>query len=348
MEWAERINLHAHLFARQAGWGVLVKSHRTGVSSQKEGFTLVELLVVIAILALLTAVLFPAISGVKRLAKMSICAGRVRSIGVGLAQYAVANNNRFPPFAFSDFAGNLPLSGHWGGPSRDDDPDCSGRLISSDVNLNLYALTQERYITFEHLMCPSAGVVYHNHQSSYFPYTKKFSTYCLRFPYSEDLFSTTPSLMNWAGRGLLGIYTQSFGGQRVRISIRQDGYSIGAYAQVPMVRRDCSYLEIDPSDGSARQMTPATAAILSDGFWYRKYQKPAGQSNGVPTYRIDAHWCHGDSFNVLFGDGSVDAVRDDGAIVATSSVCCDDVPPYDGANFASYAIKVWRYFEDNR
>jgi len=315
---------------------------------RENGFTLVELLVIIAILVLLTAVLLPAVSGAKRLAEMSICASQIRSIGVGLVQYAVANDDCFPPFAFSDFEGNLPLSGHWGGPSRRDDPDCFGRPISPDVNLNLYALTQDRYITFEHLICPSAGASLLKHHSSYFPYTTKFSTYCLRFPYSSDLFSTAPSLVNWAGRGLLGIYTQSFGGQRVRISIESGGYSIGAYARVPMVRRDCTYWEINPSDGSARQMTPATAAILSDGFWYRKYQKPAGQSNGVPTYRIDARWCHGDSFNVLFGDGSVDAVRDVGAIVATSSVCCDNVPPYDGANFASYTIRVWRYFEDNR
>ena len=40
----------------------------------------------------------------------------MRAVGTALRQYAAANGERFPPFAFHDTSANLALSGHWGGP----------------------------------------------------------------------------------------------------------------------------------------------------------------------------------------------------------------------------------------
>ena len=81
----------------------------------KGGFTLVELLIVLAVLVLLLAMLVPSLSAARRQASMSACAMQMRGVGAALKQFAVANRNRLPPFAFSDYEGNLPLSGHWGG-----------------------------------------------------------------------------------------------------------------------------------------------------------------------------------------------------------------------------------------
>ncbi|HAL45671.1 MAG: hypothetical protein A2Y12_19335 [Planctomycetes bacterium GWF2_42_9] len=53
----------------------------------KRGFTLVELLVVISIIAMLLAVLMPALSKAKRIAQGTVCAAHMRGVGMGMLAY---------------------------------------------------------------------------------------------------------------------------------------------------------------------------------------------------------------------------------------------------------------------
>src|SRR5437667_4145730 len=62
----------------------------------KRGFTLVELLVVIAIIALLIAILLPALNAARQQANTLKCASNLRTLGQLMQMYASATKGRIP------------------------------------------------------------------------------------------------------------------------------------------------------------------------------------------------------------------------------------------------------------
>ena len=64
---------------------------------KQNGFTLIELLVVIAIIALLMAILLPALHRARNQARAVVCQTNLKQWGTTLALYAENNNGRLPP-----------------------------------------------------------------------------------------------------------------------------------------------------------------------------------------------------------------------------------------------------------
>ena len=73
------------------------------------GFTLIELLVVIAIIAILAAMLLPALANARERGRQTVCVNNTRQQALAVFMYADDLNGRLPPTAYEDAAGNLTV-----------------------------------------------------------------------------------------------------------------------------------------------------------------------------------------------------------------------------------------------
>lgn len=299
---------------------------------RRSGFTLIEMFVVIAIIATLSCILVPSLLAARELARLTSCGANMHALGVALNSYSVSSNRCLPPFAFNDTRLDVNSAGHWGGqPAGTGAFGMSGRPGTEYVNL--CALVQEEHVSGRALVCPGASGSLADGSASHFADTPRFSTYCLRFPFSRDVFRSDPRFLQASG-DVLWPFAWAAGGHVPNIN-RGTGAPLGP---VPLLRMDRLYRLEPPVACGDGDFQPSQEVLLSDTFWRQGVNQP-----GSP-YPVQWDRCHGDRFNVMRGDGSVARRRDDGVVSANSNNPSQQLAD-DRVNYASYSERIWQHFD---
>jgi len=121
---------------------------------KKKGFTLIELLVVIAIIAMLLAILMPALNKVKRLAQRLVCATNLKGLGTAMLVYG--NDDKYDQYPNQTRRGGVKHDWHyattdWGVPDKN--WTTAGNLT---VSATLFLLVREADVDPKSFVCKSS------------------------------------------------------------------------------------------------------------------------------------------------------------------------------------------------
>ncbi|HEV8604423.1 MAG TPA: type II secretion system protein [Tepidisphaeraceae bacterium] len=119
---------------------------------QRPAFTLVELLVVIAVIAILIALLIPALNAVRERANRLKCMSNLRAIGQAMKIYAHDNKEHYPRTLYADGS-----NAYFFNDEARPDPFSGINMYANDVTMGMFLLVRYRMLKLEQFLCPSSN-----------------------------------------------------------------------------------------------------------------------------------------------------------------------------------------------
>jgi prepilin-type N-terminal cleavage/methylation domain-containing protein len=324
------------------------------ILKDKKAFTLIELLVVIAIIAILAAILLPALDAAKRKAQRSSCINNLKQIGTGLRIWADDHDGKYPMACNITPIPAAPPPGttYW----KLNDMD----TFNPDGCLEVVASTKYNGVTTPGL--PDRNWVMHQGPISlaaFYIARKQLGDPKVVFCPGDNIHSTPPVLWSYMNPAngqfwpMFGIIIPSTGAQMIGggcwWQVVQSSYFLGTDSSITrpqsVLSGDfnicCTTLKNFPgvpfeasSCGGGKGATAAifTSNAMTDGPVVTK-----ADGTGVPfsdwTWSDDVHRSAG---NLLMGDGSVQQTKTDGlrtALMNATTIVPTGLPFY---NFPPY------------
>ncbi len=115
----------------------------------RAAFTLIELLVVISIIALLIALLVPAIKQAKHITKITMCGSNMHQIAVAMTTYAGDASGAYPQIGTINEQSSAGCWANW----------CSYGPVHGGEGVGYGALIKGDYLTVEMTLCPGRDFV---------------------------------------------------------------------------------------------------------------------------------------------------------------------------------------------